>query len=113
MKRLTNLILPEFSFLDAHVNDVDELHGRNVILHIRSMSIIEVFDRESVFPNENVISYKFSYTNKYGIKEPMIALLHLSMTLDANVDIEIIKEQIMKPAAQWYCNYCTWEDGKE
>nr|WP_320037168.1 hypothetical protein [uncultured Bacteroides sp.] len=107
---MTELKLPAFAFLDANAGDKDELAGRTVILHVRSASIIEMFDRDEVILNEDVITYKFIYTNKFGIKEKMIAALHYCMTLDIENDREQIINEIIKPCAIWYCDYCTWED---
>lgn len=104
--------LPEFAFVEGswHEKGGDPLEGRIVILHVRSASVIEIFDREDVALNDNVLTYKFSYSNSLGIKEPMIAALHYCATLDSKADREFIKAEIMKPAAQWYCDYCAWED---
>lgn len=108
--KIVDLTLPAFAFLDAHISDKDELEGRSVILHIRSASVIEIFDREDVVLNEDTLTYKFSYTSCLGVKEPMIAVLHFCATLDRNTDRDMIKEEIMKPTAMWYCEYCAWED---
>lgn len=110
MNELVNLKLPEFAFLDANVFDVDELKGRNLILHIPSMSIVEIFDRGDVVLNENVITHKFSYTNLYSIKEPMISALHLCSTYDREKDIELIKNKVLIPTCLWFCRYQKWED---
>lgn len=109
---IKDLTLPEFAFVEGswHEKAGDPLEGRIVILHIRSASVIEIFDREDVVLNDDVLTYRFSYTNSHGIKEPMVAALHYCATLDSKADRALIKEEIMKPAAQWYCNYCTWED---
>lgn len=108
--KIVDLTLPAFAFLDAHTSGKDELEERNVILHIRSASVIEIFDREDVALNEDVLTYRFSYTNSLGVKEPMVAALHYCATLDKDNDRDLIKEKIMKPAAMWYCDYCAWED---
>lgn len=108
--KIIDLTLPAFAFLDAHTSDKDELEGRNVILHLRTASVIEIFDREDVVLNEDVLTYRFSYTNSLGIKEPMAAALHYCATLGKDNDRNLIKEKIMKPAAMWYCDYCAWED---
>lgn len=46
MNKIVNLALPEFAFVEGswHENP-NLLNGRNVILHIRTASIVEVFDR--------------------------------------------------------------------
>lgn len=107
---LTKLTLPEFAFVDGSEHEKNNLEGRTVILHVRSASVIEIFERSDAFLNEDVLTYKFSYTNKFGVKEQMIAALHYCATLDKEKDSELIKSSIMRPAAQWYCDYCTWED---
>lgn len=110
MKKV-NITLPQFAFLDTHVSDTgDELEGRNVILHIPSMSIIEIFDREDVILKDNVLTHKFGYINSYNIKEPMIAALHVCTTLSPQEDADAIKANIMIPACQWFCRYQEWED---
>lgn len=112
MNNIKELTLPEFAFVEGswHEKDGDPLQGRIVILHVRSATVIEIFDREDVVLNDNVLTFKFSYINNFGIKEPMVIALHYSATLDYKTDSAFIKEEIMKPAAQWYCDYCEWED---
>lgn len=110
-KKIVNLSLPEFAFVDGSGHESkDILKDRIVILHIRSASLIEIFDCEDVFFTEGTLVYNFSYTNSLGIKEPMVAALHFSVTLNRDADQELIKKEIMKPAAKWYCDYCIWED---
>jgi len=110
-KYLTELTLPEFAFVEGSEHEKNNtLSGRTVILHVRSASVIEIFERSDAFINEDVLTYKFSYTNKFGVKEQMTAALHYCATLDKEKDRELIKSSIMRPAAQWYCDYCTWED---
>lgn len=105
-----DLNLPEFAFLDDQVEKEHKLKDRNVILHVRTASVIEIFDREDVIIKNDILTFKFSYTNVIGVKEPMIAVLHYCATLDILADSKLIKDRIMKPCAQWYCYYCTWED---
>lgn len=112
MSKIVDSKLPEFAFVEGswHEEQGDPLEGRIVILHVRSSSLIEIFDREDVVLNDDVLTFKFSYTNQFGIKEPMIAALHYCATLDVRADRALIKEEIMKPAAKWFCNYQLWED---
>lgn len=103
--------LPTFAFVEGSGHEKkDMLTGRTVILHVRSASVIEIFNREKVALNPEVFTYKFIYTNQFGIQEPLIAVLHYCATLDVNEDGDMIKNEVIKPAAQWYCEYCTWED---
>lgn len=115
MNNIRELTLPEFAFVESsgHEKGGGLLEGRIVILHIRSASVIEIFDRDNIVLNDDVLTYKFSYINCLDIKEPMIAVLHYCATLDIGTDSNMIKEEIIKPAAKWYCDYCTWEDNNE
>ena len=99
--KLTNLTLPPFAFLDGAHDD--SLEGRNVILHVRSASVIEIpADVQQPILKDGVITYEFDY----GI-EHNIAVLHYSAILE---DKDEIIERIMKPCADWFCQYCEWED---
>lgn len=110
--RNISLTLPEFAFVEGsgHEKGGDPLYGRNVILHTSSASVMEVFLKEDVVLTEDVISFNFSNTNKFGVKERMTIALHYSATLDKIADRDMIIEDVLKPAAIWYCNYCDWED---
>lgn len=111
MNKTVNLTLPEFGFIDSAGHEKpDLLKGRNVILHIRSMSIMEIFDRDNVFLKDDVLRFEFYNRNQYGIKGPMVIALHYSSSLDKDADREILIEKVLKPAAKWYCDYCGWED---
>ena len=110
MAKMVKLTLPEFAFLDDQVSDnPGELEGRYVILHVRSASVVEIFNQEDVVLNEDVVYHKFKYENRYGVFEPMTAALHYSMTLKDNIDI---KNMILIPCAKWYCKYLDWLDKK-
>ena len=111
MKRMTDLTLPEFAFVEGSGHESpDLLRGRNVILHIRSVSILEVFDRDKFFPNPDVLTHTFINTNGLGIKEYMVIALHYSALLDKEADRETLLNEVLRPAARWYCDYCDWED---
>ena len=105
---LIELTLPAFAFLDDA--QTGELKDRNVILHVRSQSVIEIFEPENAFFTEDTLTYRFTYTNLFGIKETLVAALHYCATLDAAIDRELIKKEVLRPAAQWYCEYARWED---
>lgn len=103
-----NLTLPDFAFLDDAQDG--QLSERNVILHVRSASVVEILERGKAMLYDDVLTYKFSYTNPCGIAEPMVAVLHYTATLDKDKDPDLIKRKILKPAAQWYCRWAEWED---
>ena len=110
MERRVELNLPAFAFLDGSGHEENILEGRNVIMHVRSASIIEILDRGMCCLKPGVVKKNFTYTNRYGEEEKMVAVLHYCGTLDAAVDTEMIKEEVLKPAVVWYCDYCDWED---
>ena len=111
MKKLINLKLPEFAFLEGSWHEQPNLlEKRNVIIHLRSASVMEVFEQENVFFNEGTLAYKYRYVNKYGIKEHMVIALHYSATLDKDADRQFIIDNVLKPAAKWFCDYTSWED---
>lgn len=108
---LIELRLPEFAFVDGSEHEKkDILKDRTVILHVRSASVIEIIERENAFITEGTLTYNFTHTDLFGIEEDMIALLHYCTTLDKDADRGMIINHVLKPAAQWYCNYCDWED---
>lgn len=100
---MQQLTLPEWAFLDAHSHLGNKLYGRTVILHIRSMTIIEILNKGEVLLNEDVLKVSFKNTTT---KEEMIVALHFSTTVESR-DLLI---DILKKCASWYCDYCDWED---
>lgn len=103
--------LPEWAFLDAHSHLGNLLGNRTVILHVRSASVIEIADREKdgLVLVENILKFNFKYTSQLGV-ERLSAILHYSATLDKGTDRDIIINDILRPCAIWYCDYCAWED---
>lgn len=111
--KMVRLDLPEFVFLDGseHEKGGNPLKGRNVIMHVRSATILEVFERDNVVLNDNVLTFKFMNTiEPGGVKERLIMALHYSALLDGQADSRMIVEEVMKPAAKWYCDNCDWLD---
>lgn len=112
--RAIELSLPEFAFVDSAGHEVpDVLAGRTIILHVRSASVLEVLERDDAFLNDGTLAVKFNYTNRFGFKERLLMALHYSATLDRDTDRETIIDEVMKPAARWYADYCDWEDRNE
>lgn len=103
---MQELSLPEWAFLYAHSHLGDKLEGRTVILHIRSMTVIEVFYPKDILLNEDILKVSFKNT---VTGEELIAALHFSTTLDRFSDSEMLKA-ILKNCASFYCDYCDWED---
>ena len=107
-QKLTQLTLPAFAFVECSGHEENLLEGRTVIIHVRSASLVEIFDRSNVSLNDDVLRLKFTYTNRFGIKEELVAALHYTATLDPLLEAKQIKKEILIPAAQWFCDYCEW-----
>jgi hypothetical protein len=105
---MQELTLPEWAFLDACSHLGNQLVQRIVILHIRSMTVIEVFSREDVLLSSDTLYISFKNLNT---GEQLIAALHFSTTLDKNNDRGFLIE-ILKKCASWYCDYCDWRDAE-
>lgn len=88
----------------------DILRGRNVILHTRTASVLEVLEWKMSAIKPEKLQQRFAYHNKYGLDEQMIIVLHYSATLDEVADRTMIFERVINPAIEWYCDYCDWED---
>ena len=109
-QELRDLSLPEFAFIDDDKPN-GKLHGRNVILHTRTMSVIEVLDKDEVLHIEpHVLTCEFDYINPYAAIEHKVAILHVCATMDVVADREAIMNSVLDPAADWFCQYCEWED---
>lgn len=115
-KKMIELNLPEFAFVEGYRDD-DELKDRNVILHIRSASVMEIFEQEDTFPVEGIITMPFKRFNHLvesmtgeECEERYVMLLHHSPLFDEQNDRDYIIKNIMKPASMWYCDYCTYMD---
>ena len=110
MEKKINLTLPAFAFLEDSGHDGNELQGRNVIMHVRSASVVEILERDKCGLKDDVVKKNFTYTNRYGIVEKMVVALHFCMTLDPVADREMIVNEVLIPAAKWYCDWADWED---
>ena len=110
--QIVNLKLPEFAFLDGQCHEGDTLEARDVVLHIRSASIIEFFVADAVNLNDDVLRVNFIHRNIYDIDEPKTCALHHCATLDVATDEKYIIDNILRPAISWYCDYMNWEDGE-
>lgn len=103
--------MPEFAFLSDDLNG--ELRGRNVIIHIRTMTIIEIIERENVLLYEpNVLYHKFEYKNIFGEIEHLVALLHVCTTFDKEIDRVYILDNIINPACEYYMKFATMADAE-
>ena len=100
---MQELTLPEWAFLDAHSHLGDKLEGRTVILHIRSMTVVEILDADRSLLNEDTLKVSFANTTT---GEKLIAALYFSSTIESKPMLI----DVLKKCAAWYCDYCDWED---
>lgn len=107
-ERIIDLHLPEWAWISGgdHEPSGNPLEGRDIVLHVRSASVIEFLEESSFIPAPEVKTYNFTYCNIAGITERHIAVLHYSAACD---DAEIL-EEILERSSRWYCNYLRWED---
>ena len=109
---ITELTLPEFAFVESSAHDGDKLFGRNVIIHTRSATVLEIFERDNVVAKKDILQLDFDNRNPLGELEHLTMLLHYSATLSPIEDRDLIKREIMQRAAKWYCEYCDYMDTK-
>ena len=108
-RKMQPVTLPEWAFVEGgeHEKSGNPLYDRNVIIHIRSASIIEFFEEEASFtPAPGFRTYDFIYTNIYGTQEPFTAVLHYSAGCD---DPEMLDE-ILEEGSKWFMSNLDWED---
>lgn len=113
--KLIAMTLPDFTFVNIF-EDIKRnipLEERIIILHTYSGGVVEIFDREKVCLNNEVLKCKFAYINPQGKKKHLIAGLHSRRILMEWEDKDLIKKKIIIPTAKWYCNYCTWKDKQQ
>lgn len=108
-KKLIDLSLPEWVFWEGYTHEGKTLGDRTVIEHVRSATVMEIFDRDhdNVLLKPDVLTFKF--INEGIGRERLLVALHYSLTLDKDADREALLV-IMKRCAMWYCDYCDWED---
>lgn len=110
MGHVKDLNLPDFAFVEDW-GDRSVLNDRNVILHVRSASVIEILDKEDVLAlREDVLTHEFDYINRWGAVERFVAVLHFSATLDKDADRRMIMDKVIIPACDWFTKYMDWED---
>lgn len=101
-----NLTLPEWAFLDAKNHTGNALEGRDVLLHVRTHTIMEIFALDEttleLFPD--VKKRDFTYRDSLDIPEKYCMAVHYSLTEFAELD------DVLDKAVQFYCDYLTWED---
>jgi len=107
MKKKIDLNLPEWSFLDADNQTGNALEGRDVLLHVRTHTILEIFpaDVMSTFLDKNVVQRIFNYENMYGVDEKHVIAVHYSLAEFADLD------EVITKAVKFYSDWMNWMDG--
>lgn len=107
MKQQTNLTLPEWAFLEGTSHLGNTLEGRDILQHIRSYTMLEIFptDVMEVHLGKDVKVRSFTYTNIAGHEEKHLMAVHFSLAEYAELD------DILDKAVKFYTDYLTWEDG--
>ena len=103
--KMTNYTLPEFVFLDGTSHLGNSLEGRDVLVHIRSNTILEIVALDKVLISDfKSKTYEFTYKNHFGVTEHHLFAIHLTLAEDDDLP------DIFKKCEKWYCDYLKWED---
>ena len=102
----TNLTLPEWAFLDADNHTGNALKGRDVLLHIRTFTMIEFLRIDDNMPQLNPRTKRMQlvYMNKYGLEENYIAAVHYSL-LEFTDQVDVLDSAIL-----FFKEWMTWMD---
>ena len=106
MKQKTDLTLPEWAFLDAKNHTGDALEGRDVLLHVRTNTMLEFFslDDLSLELNPEVKQREFTYKNYLGISETHVVAVHYSLTEFSDL------EDVIDKAITFFTGWMDWMD---
>lgn len=105
--------LPEFAFLHGY-GENDELYPRNVILHIKTRTILEIFEEDyKDFEDEDDLTLEFSinhHINGKRNRNKYVMVLHSSPFFDKKREEDYLLNEIMLPAFRWFSDYCNFMD---
>lgn len=102
--KIIDLTLPEWGFV-SDGGDPDSWYGRNVLLHVRSMTVFEFFKESDVVLKGEVPSTRFTRRNcATGNDERWICAVHLSSVLDIEEDREML-DRITAGAVSFFKDY--------
>lgn len=107
MKQKNDLTLPEWVWLDATCHLGNALEGRDVLLHVRTHTMLEFFNQTDtqVQLNPEVKQKQFYYKNKFGVVENYIVAVHYSLTEFSDLD------QVIESAIEFLKQWMDWMDG--
>lgn len=106
MKKQNDLTLPEWAWLEASDQNGNALEGRDVLLHVRTHTMLEFLsiDDNMVKLAPGVKKMHFTYTNNYGLEENYVVAVHYSLTeFTDHVDI-------LDKAIAYFKDWMTWMD---
>ena len=101
-----NLTLPEWVFLDGNSHLGNMLENRDLLQHIPSFTILELFtlNEDSIEIDSSVKTKEFTYKNIFGEIERHLIAVHFSMSINSELD-EIVDKDI-----EFYKHFMDWED---
>jgi len=107
MKKQT-LTIPEWVFLDAANHTGNELEGRDVLLHVRTHTMLEFFNQtdDLIQLNKNVKQKQFYFKNKFGITENYRVAVHYSLTEFFDTDTDAV----IDGAIEFFKKWMNWMD---
>jgi hypothetical protein len=105
MKKI-DLTLPEWTFLDANDHSGNALEGRDVLLHVRTHTMLEFFNQsdQQIQLKPEVKQKQFYYLNKFGVNENYKVAVHYSLTEFSDTD------QVIDKAIDYFKAWMTWMD---
>ena len=111
-KKIIESKLPEFAVLDGSCHEGNTLEGRDVVIHIRSASVLEFSEYDDAILKKETLYAEFDFENQYnfGIIEHKMCVLHYCATLDRIKDEKMILNKIILPAIEWYKQYMRWKE---
>ncbi|HLP03862.1 MAG TPA: hypothetical protein VK152_00395 [Paludibacter sp.] len=106
MKKQTNLTLPEWAFLDGTSQLGNTLEGRDVLLHVRTNTVIEIFatNEMQVKLRPGTTQKQYEYKDVFGINEHFTLAVHFSAVEFGALD------EVLDKAWEFFTGYMDWED---
>ncbi len=87
---------------------MEETQGRTILLHVRSLTCVEIFSKGDIELAEGVISREFTFINSLGLPEVAIMAVHFCEG-DAHPDFDQC-QPYLNELAEYYINYTYFED---
>jgi|SRR5574344_550529 hypothetical protein len=102
MEELIELTLPPIVFLNGDNGNEDTLSGRVVLLHVRTASVVEIFESDKAFLAHDVSTFNFHY--KDSIYKSYVAAAHYVNAKDRGYDKDLAFHVFMD-CAIFYVEY--------